>query len=151
MNTSIKLITALLFGATVVSCKKEKENVLPTTDVLLHGRWSITHFAWDMNANEVLDDDEKSPAYQHGDFAIAFYPDGTGYTSSTDNINFKTNVQPFLWELVGDKSIRTITSHSQGSDTSYSTIKKLTKDSCILERKDGYATLDWRLMVKEPQ
>lgn len=149
MKAYIKLVTVLLLSVCSVSCKKEKKDIIPTSEELLHGRWAITHFAWDMNSNAIMDEEEKESADINGSFAIVFNSDGTGFTSHRNNIDFKTNEQQFLWELTDEKEIRIVTTHSSGRDTSYTTIKKLTVDSCILERANHIASLDWRIMLKQ--
>lgn len=146
----------LLSGALFTACKKEKPNLLPTTTEYLSGKWLVTHFAYDLNRNKILDEQEKEFAGYDYALSLIFHADGTGYTSWYDYYDSSTESEKFTWKLEnGEESIRMIFDYQYGADTTDMKIYELNMDNCILESTESYgygpSYTEWVIMQKQRQ
>lgn len=149
---TILLVSGLLF----VSCKKEKQNVVPSKAEYLSGKWRVTHFAYDDNGNKKIDEWEKESAGYDDELSIIFNADGTGHTRWYYYYDSTEETEDFTWQLEnGDKNIRMIFYYEFGNDTTDLKIYELNTDICILESNETYGYIpgytEWVIMQKQRQ
>lgn len=147
------LLALIVSGILFSSCKKEKEDLIPTPQQYLSGEWRLTHFVTDYNNNNVLDEEEKEPTDQDERMIIFFHPDGTGYTSSYYLYNSTIEKEEFTWTLMNNETrIRIIHYYADyGNDTTNVKIDKLNMTDCVLENLDSYADQEkneWIILKK---
>lgn len=135
------MLAVIIAGTTLTSCKKEKENVLPTAKDHLVGKWEITHFAYDKNYNSTIDRNEKEEV--EDGFTYLFKPDGTGvmtYSGMYTGYPEYEEEENFTWSFQnGEKELRLIAwSDHYGNDTTYATITGLDDKQMILQDEDDY-------------
>lgn len=153
-NQFLKGLFALIVsGILFSSCKKEKEDLIPTPQQYLSGEWRLTHFVTDYNNNNVLDEEEKEPTDQDERMIIFFHPDGTGYTSSYYLYNSTIEKENFIWTLMNNNTeLRLVHYDSNyGNDTSTVKINQLNMTDCILENLDSYeyqTEKEWIILKK---
>lgn len=153
-NQFLKGLFALIVsGILFSSCKKEKEDIIPTVQQSLSGEWRITHFVTDYNRNQKLDEEEKEATDPEERMIIFFHPDGTGYTSSYYLYNSTIEKENFTWTLMNNNTeLRLVHYDSNyGNDTSTVKINQLNMTDCILENLDSYeyqTEKEWIILKK---
>ena len=148
--------TVMLFsGLAFTSCKKEKQNVVPTTAEYLTGKWMISWFAYDENMNKKLDEQEKEEAYFDEQSFLFFNADGTGHVSSYYYPDNGVEQQDLAWSLSADEKTLIITIDYEMTKVAMEfKIIELNLDNCVLESSEedfGVNITTWTGLVKQRQ
>lgn len=147
------LLAVILSGTLLTSCKKEKQNILPTPKDHLVGKWQMTFSAFDDNDNKVLDEKEKEEAE---DISFLFKPDGTGISHYHDSYYPNDHdEQAFTWSFMdGEKQIALVITDEYGTETTVAKINNLDKENMTLEIVEDYGHgeefIQWIIMKKVP-
>lgn len=148
------LLAVIVSGTLLTSCKKEKEDILPTAKDNIVGKWEFVYIAYDENGNKVLDEREKDTDV---DGTIFFFnPDGTGYvtydyTYYPDGYDDK---EYFTWSFANnDKELVMVIKDDYHTETMNAKLKTLNGAEMVLEITEEYGweeELQWIGMVKQP-
>lgn len=136
----ITLAVILFSGIGFTSCKKEKQNVLPTTKEYLTGKWEMSWMAYDENMNKKLEEQEKESAAYGEESYLFLKADGTGYILSHYYYPEQmTEQQNLTWSLSSDEKELTIKIDTEFMLESIDfEIKELNLDNCVLEFSEDY-------------
>ena len=147
------LLAVIVSGTLLTSCKKEKENILPTPKDHLVGKWQMTYSAFDDNENKILDEKEKEEAE---DITFIFYPNGTGISHYHDDYYpMEDDEQSFTWSFQdSEKQIALVMTDEYGAETILAKINNLDRENLTLEINEeygpGYDFTQWIIMKKIP-
>lgn len=150
-------LTVMLFsGLAFTSCKKEKQNVIPTASEYLTGKWEMSWMAYDENTNKKIDELEKE-SFPGNQISLFFNADGTGYFAYTSIYPGENEQENFTWSLSSDDKELTIKTQDNGIgiETMEYTISELNLDNCVLEFSEDYGfgvdITAWVGLVKQRQ
>ncbi len=148
------LLAVIVSGTLLTSCKKEKENILPTAKDHLVGKWKFAYAAYDENGNKMLEENEKETDIDGGIFF--FSPDGSGYISY-DEIYYPQGHEEkeyFKWSLQkNDTELKLVLGEDDYEETTIAKIKTLNGSDLLLEideDPDFEDEMQWVGLAKQP-
>lgn len=148
------LLAVILSGTLLTSCKKEKQNILPTPKDLLVGKWQMSYTAFDDNGNKVMDEKEKEKAE---DITLLFKPDGTGVSHYHDSdFPGEHDEQAFTWSFQDSETKIVLVIHDEdfGTETTIAKVTNLDRENLTLETNEDYGPgtdyTQWIVLKKVP-
>lgn len=148
------LLAIIVSGTLLTSCKKEKEDILPSAKDNLVGKWEFAYIAYDENGNKVLDEKEKDTDVDGTLFY--FYPDGTGYVTYdyTYYPGGYDDKEYFTWSFANnDKELVMVINADDYIETMNAKLITLNGNDMVLEINENYGSwqeLQWIGMTKQP-